>query len=146
MVEARFGGRPPSVLIIGALPFTASASQAFEGVIPPWLVLAGAEHLTNPAKLQLTPQMPAATFSISGTVEAKSAPPASNGTYTLRLRVRGPFKPNIEKQFPFPWPAGQASITVAGSVAVSSGYNDWSWAQFNAVATNYRDFSWTVIG
>lgn len=146
MPEPRFGHRPPAVVIIGQLGFSASANDAFTGQIPPWVVLAGASKLTNPATLQFTGQLPAATFSIAGTVEAPGAPPQSSGIYTLRLMVRGPFLPNKEKQIQFPWPAGEQAIKVEGSISVAAGYNNWRWAQFNAFPVNYRDFDWTVLG
>lgn len=146
MPEPRFGARPPSVVIIGQLGFTATANHAFTGVIPPWVVLAGASKLTNPTSLQRTAQLPAATFTISGTVESKGAAPTSPGVYTLRLFAEGPFLPDKGKQIQFPWPAGESAIHVTGSLSVTAGYNSWHWAQFNAFAVNYRDFDWTVLG
>lgn len=145
MPEPRFGSRPPAVTIIAEVGFTANDSDIFRGRVPPWVVLAGSGHVIYPNQLRFTHQLPAATFTISGTVEVETTPPSSSAIYKLYLFASGPFLPDRSALVQIPWPAGQASLKVQGHLSVPSGYNEWEWAQNVPIATNYRDFTWTVI-
>lgn len=146
MPEPRFGGKPPTVIILAALSFTADEIAAGEGYVPPWVVLAGAGWLVNQSYLTNTNPLPPVTYTITATLEAEGPPPNRDRAVTLRLRAEGGFLPDQEAQVPYVWPAGAEAIPVTGSLSVPSGYAHWTWRALTGVPFNVRDGEWTVIG
>lgn len=146
MVEARFGGRPPSVLIMGHLASGVDEAAEHDGDSPPWEILAGAQHLSSPNSLHNTKGLPPVTFSISGIFRIQGEPPTTGETRQLFLQAWHPFQGRTRKGTSFFWPAGATEVEVSASLSVGGGFNQWGFFENSARADFYIGLDWTVIG
>lgn len=145
MVEARFGGRPPTVLIMGVLDQTNLISPMWTGQVPPWVVTAGGNHVPTPGNLGLPGTMPAVRWTFSCTWEAPF-PRSSDGSLLWWMFARGPFLPEIRINRNIPYKIGQSVFHFDGDLAVPPGYNRFEWRHFSSGGGTYSDGGWTMIG